>query len=174
MDEKPPSVEISPVQEQPDATNVAFPTADTAPQPVLVTPTPQGQYIQGNTQAMAPGMVQQQVVYVPLKYSPQPNYRTISYIVLGSGIALSFILNFTAVEMNSRIMESLGSLVCCGAFTAVVFLDAAFYKGKADWQQAHGMSSGGSQTSMVLELIIGGILAVLFVLALLGTVLEIV
>lgn len=172
MDEKPPSVEISPSQNQPDATNFAFPSADATPQPVLVTPTPQGQYIQGNMQAIAPGMVQQQVMFVPLKYSPQPNYRTISYIVLGAGIALSFILSFTAVEMNSGIIESLGSLVCCGAFTAVVFLDAAFYKGKADWQQAHGMPADGSKTSMVLELVVGGILALLFVLSLLGTILN--
>lgn len=172
MDEKPPSVEISPSQGQPDATNFAFPSTDAAPKPVLVTPTPQGQYIQGNMQVMAPGMVQQQVMYVSLKYSPQPNYRTISYIVLGAGIALSFILNFTAAGMNSRIMESLGSLVCCGAFTAVVFLDAAFYKGKADWQQAHGMSADGSKTSMVVELVIGGILVILFVLGLLGAILE--
>ena len=69
-------------------------------------------------------------------------------------------------------MESLGSLVCCGAFTAVVFLDAAFYKGKADWQQAHGMSADGSKTSMVVELVIGGILVILFVLGLLGAILE--
>ena len=172
MDEKPPSVEISSGQGQPDATNVAFPTADVASQPVLVTPTPQGQYIQGNAQAMAPGMAQQQVVYVPLKYSPQPNYRTISYIVLGAGIALSFVLSFTAEAMKSAVIESLGSLVCCGAFTAVVFLDAAFYKGKADWQQAHGMPSGGSTSSMVFELIIGGILAVLFLLTFLGVILE--
>ena len=172
MDEKPPSVEISSGQGQPDATNVAFPTADGASQPVLVTPTPQGQYIQGNAQAMTPGMAHQQVVYVPLKYSPQPNYRTISYIVLGAGIALSFVLSLMGGA--SGIMQSLGSLVCCGAFTAVVFLDAAFYKGKADWQQAHGMPSGGSTSSMVLELIIGGILAVLFLLTFLGVILELV
>jgi hypothetical protein len=174
MDEKPPSVEISPSRVQPDSTNVAFPTADATPQPVLVTPTPQRQYIQGNTQATAPGMVQQQMMYVPLKYNPQPNYRTISYIVLGAGFVLSIMLSITAEAMKSAVVESLGSLICCGAFTAVVFLDAAFYKGKADWQQAHGMPSGGSSSSMVLELIIGGILVIFFVLTLLSAILEIV
>ena len=169
MDEKPSSVEISQGQAQPDITNVAFPSVDATPQPVLVTPTPQGQYIQGNLQAMAPGTVQQQVVYVPLKYSPQPNYRTISYIVLAIGIVLSVMLSVAAGGTNS-ILEALNSLVCCGAFTAVVFLDAAFYKGKADWQQAHGMPAGGSKTSMILELVIGGILAILFILTFISTI----
>ena len=170
MDEKPPSVEISQGQGQPDTTNVAFPSIDATPQPVLVTPTPQGQYIQGNMQAMAPGTMQQQVMYVPLKYSPQPNYRTISYIVLAVGFVLSLVLNVAADGSNSMVLESLGSLVCCGAFTGVVFLDAAFYKGKADWQQAHGMPTGGSKTSMVFELVIGGILAILFILTFIGTI----
>jgi hypothetical protein len=170
MDEKPSSVEISQGQAQPDTTNVAFPSVDATPQPVLVTPTPQGQYIQGNMQAMAPGTMQQQVVYVPLKYSPQPNYRTISYIVLAIGIVLYIMLTVAADGTNSMILESLGSLVCCGAFTGVVFLDAAFYKGKADWQQAHGMPAGGSKTSMILELVIGGILAILFILTFIGTI----
>ena len=171
MDEKPPSVEISQSQNQPDAPNFASPSSDVTPQPVLVTPTPQGQYIQGNMQAVAPGIVQQQVMYVQLKYSPQPNYRTISYIVLGAGIALYMVL-YTAVGTNSGIMESLGSLVCCGALTAVVFLDAAFYKGKVDWQQAHNMPATGSKTSMVLELVLGGISALFFFILLLGTILE--
>ena len=170
MDEKPPSIEISQGQGQPDTTNVAFPSVDATPQPVLVTPTPQGQYIQGNMQAMAPGTMQQQVMYVPLKYSPQPNYRTISYIVLAVGFVLSLVLNVAADGSNSMVLESLGSLVCCGAFTGVVFLDAAFYKGKADWQQAHGMPTGGSKTSMVFELVIGGILAILFILTFIGTI----
>ena len=108
-------------------------------------------------------------MYVPLKYSPQPNYRTISYIVLAVGFVLSLVLNVAADGSNSMVLESLGSLVCCGAFTGVVFLDAAFYKGKADWQQAHGMPTGGSKTSMVFELVIGGILAILFILTFIGT-----
>jgi len=170
MDEKPSSVEISQGQAQPDTTNVAFPSVDATPQPVLVTPTPQGQYIQGNMQAMAPGTMQQQVVYVPLKYSPQPNYRTISYIVLAIGIVLSVMLSVAAGGTNYSILEALNSLVCCGAFTGVVFLDAAFYKGKADWQQAHGMPAGGSKTSMILELVIGGILAILFILTFISTI----
>ena len=69
-------------------------------------------------------------------------------------------------------VESLGGLVCCGSFTGVVFLDAAYYKGKADWQQANGMANGGSTTSMVIEFIIGGILVMLFLLMVLGFFVE--
>jgi hypothetical protein len=89
--------------------------------------------------------------------------------VLAIGIVLSVMLSVAAGGTNS-IFEALNSLVCCGAFTAVVFLDAAFYKGKADWQQAHGMPAGGSKTSMILELVIGGILAILFILTFISTI----
>ena len=60
------------------------------------------------------------------------------------------------------------SVMCCGSFTGFVFLDVAYYKGKADWQQANGMANGGSTTSMVIELIIGVICVVLFLFLLLG------
>ena len=73
MDEKSRSVGISPSQGLPDATNVPLPSTDAPTKPVLVTDTPQEQYTQGNMHGMAPGNVQQQVMYVPLKYSPQPS-----------------------------------------------------------------------------------------------------
>jgi hypothetical protein len=140
-----------------------------SPQPMSPTP-PQTQFIQAQMQPM--GMVPQQVMYIPLKYTPQKNYRTISYIVLAAGICISMMLSFVSTFTGSAIFESLTSVMCCGSFTGVVFLDAAYYKGKADWQQANGMANGGSTTSMVIELIIGAILAVLFLLMLLGLSLE--
>ena len=101
-----------------------------SPQPMSPTPPPT-QFIQAQMQPM--GMVPQQVMYIPLKYTPQKNYRTISYIVLAAGICISMMLSFVSTFTGSAIFESLTSVMCCGSFTGVVFLDAAYYKGKADW-----------------------------------------
>ena len=135
---------------------------------------PQTQFIQAQTQpmgmgmGMGMGMVPQQVMYIPLKYTPQTNYRTIAYIVLAAGICISIMLSIVSTFTGSAIVEALSSVMCCGSFTGVVFLDAAYYKGKADWQQANGMANGGSTTSMVIELIIGVTCVVLFLFLLLG------
>ena len=171
MDEKPPSVEISTGINNPVQTNVVQPSENSASQPVLVTPTPQAQFIQGNMQAVAPGMVQP-MAYIPLKYNPKPNYRTISYIVFGIGILVSVIASMVSSGATSNILEAFSSMVCCGAFTSVVFLDAAFYSGQARWQQANGLPSGGSTTSFVIELILGVILAIMFMFTVLAFVLE--
>ena len=111
----------------------------------------------------------QQVVYIPLAYKPTKNYRTISYIVLGFGIIASIFGNILAEVSGSTLLMDLSSLVCCGSFTAVLFLDAAYYKGKADWQMANGMSNTGSTASLVIESIFGIICVIFFVLMLIGT-----
>ena len=171
MDENPPSVEISTGLNNPVQSNIVHPSENPASQPVLVTPTPQAQFIQSNMQAVAPGMVQP-MAYIPLKYNPKPNYRTISYIVLGVGIVISFIASAVSSEIGSSIMEVFSSMVCCGALTGVVFLDAAFYSGKAKWQQVNGLPSSGSTTSFVIEMILGVILAIMFLFTVLAFVLE--
>ena len=171
MDEKPPSVEISTGLNNPVQSNIVHPSENSASQPVLVTPTPQAQFIQGNMQAVVPGMVQP-MAYIPLKYNPKPNYRTISYIVLGVGIVISFIASAISSAIGSSIMEDFSSMVCCGAFTGVVFLDATYYIGKTKWEQAHGLPSGGSTTSFVLEMILGVILAIMFMFTAFAFVLE--
>ena len=171
MDEKPPSVEISTGLNNPVQSNIVHPSENSAPQPVLVTPTQQAQFIQGNMQAVAPGMVQP-MAYIPLKYNPKPNYRTISYIVLGVGIVVSILASAASSGTTSNILEAFSSMVCCGAFTSVVFLDAAFYSGKAKWQQVNGLPSGGSTTSFVIEMILGVILAIMFMFTALAFVLE--
>ena len=191
MDETPPPTKISPIQgeqtlteglaQQPQvststpslAPNEPLSSHHGSPQPMSATP-PQTQFIQAQTQpmGMGMGMVPQQVMYIPLKYTPQTNYRTIAYIVLAAGICISIMLSFVSTFTGSAIVEALSSVMCCGSFTGVVFLDVAYYKGKADWQQANGMANGGSTTSMVIELIIGVICVVLFLLMLLVLSLE--
>ena len=114
-------------------------------------------------------MVPQQVMYIPLTYKPTTNYRTISYIVLAFGIISAIIASFLAEASGSYLLMDLSSLVCCGSFTAVLFLDAAYYKGKADWQMANGMPNTGSTASLVIESIFGILCAIFFVLMLIGT-----
>lgn len=114
-------------------------------------------------------MVPQQVMYIPLTYKPTTNYRTISYIVLAFGIIGAIIASFLAEASGSYLLMDLSSLVCCGSFTAVLFLDAAYYKGKADWQMANGMPNTGSTASLVIESIFGILCAIFFVLMLIGT-----
>ncbi|MGB0516247.1 MAG: hypothetical protein ACPGKR_04835 [Poseidonia sp.] len=161
----PPAQNIAqPAQPQP-----AMPAMGQAPSSVPTTPPPT-QYIQGQMQPMMGGttMVPQQVMYIPLTYKPTNNYRTISYIVLGFGFIASIFGNILAEATGSYLLMDLSSLVCCGSFTAVLFLDAAYYKGKADWQMANGMPNTGSTASLVIESIFGIICAIFFVLILIG------
>lgn len=179
MDEStPPQPQtIWPAQEPVD------PTASTeaAPAPAEATPTvmqpmataipgtqaPAGQFIQGQPMMMAGGP--QQVVYIPLKFSPQPNYRTWSYIAIGLAVVGAFLGSFIgAILEQPALGDALNSLLCCGGFTAAIFLDVAYYKGKADWQTANGMSNTGSTVSMVLEGILGVICAVFVVFVFIG------
>ena len=118
------------------------------------------------------GAAPQQVVYIPVKYQPTTNYRTISYLVLAIGILGSFLGNILAEATGFYALSNLSSVLCCGSFTAVIFLDAAYYKGKADWESANGMSNTGSTASLVIEVILGMICACFFVLALLGMATE--
>ena len=114
-------------------------------------------------------MFPQQIMYIPLTYKPITNYRTISYIVLGFGIIATIFGSFLANVSGSILLLDLTNLVCCGSFTAVLFLDAAYYKGKADWQMANGMPNTGSIASLVIESIFGIICVIFFVLILIGT-----
>lgn len=155
----PPSIQIP---SQPQFTGAVGSPAQTS------NPPPQTQYIQVPNQPVAMTMVPQQVVYIPLKFAPQTNYRTISYIVLAVGVLLSVILHILGDINNNHILMDWGSLVCCGSLIGIVFLDAAYYKSKADWELANGMPNGGSTTSMILEIVFGVILVMLFFLAVIG------
>ena len=155
----PPSVQIP---SQPQFTGAVVSPAQAA------NPPPQTQYIQIPNQPVAMTMAPQQVVYIPLKFTPQPNYRTIGYIVLAIGALLSIILNILGDINRSSYLVGWSSLVCCGSFIGIVFLDAAYYKSKADWELANGMPNGGSTTNMILEIVFGVILVMLFFLAVIG------
>ena len=97
---------------------------------------------------------QQQVIYVELKYKPEQNYRHWSYAVIVLGVLIYFVSLFTFSGTNSYGVF-LGNSVCCLSFSAGLFLDAAFYKGKSDWQIATGQSNSGSKSGMVIDIILG-------------------
>jgi hypothetical protein len=166
----PPPAQVIVQAAQPDAAGSA---TDQTPPPNPISP-PQPQFIQGQMQPMNMGMgmgmgaVPQQVVYVPLKFQPTTNYRTISYIVLAIGFLSNILGNILAEFTGAYILSDLSTVLCCGSFTAVLFLDAAYYKGKSDWQAANGMSNTGSMVSLVLDTILGFLCALFFVLFVLG------
>ena len=107
-----------------------------------------------------PGM--QQVVYIPLNYSPEVNLRNWSYLPLGIGITIYLASVFGSVSSSgSDLISMLGTSACCGLFAVAGFLDAAFYKGKSEWQASTGQSNGGSVTGMVLDIIFGVIASII-------------
>ena len=113
------------------------------------------QYVHAEMQYAQPAMPQQQIVYIDLKYKPEVNLRNWSYLALGIGIAVFFGFFALMVTNNSEIFYALGSTFCCFSFAIAGFMDAAFYKGKADWQLSTGQSNGGSITGMVFDIIFG-------------------
>ena len=112
-------------------------------------------------QIVHPGM--QQVVYIPLKYSPEVNLRTWSYLPLGLGILIYLASAIGSVGSNtgSELVALLGTSTCCGLIAVACFLDAAFYKGKSEWQASTGQLNGGSVTGMVFDIIFGVISSII-------------
>jgi len=113
-------------------------------------------------QIVHPGM--QQVVYIPLKYSPEVNLRTWSYLPSGLGIAIylaSVIVAGSGSNTGGELVGFLGTSACCGLLAVACFLDAAFYKGKSEWQGSTGRLNGGSVTGMVFDIIFGVISSII-------------
>ena len=113
------------------------------------------QYAQPAMQYAQPGMPQQQIVYIDLKYKPEVNLRNWSYLALGVGIIFYFGFMALGANTDSEIFIAIGSTFCCFSFAIACFMDAVFYKGKADWQLSTGQSNGGSITGMIFDIIFG-------------------
>ena len=120
------------------------------PEPIFISAQ---QIIQGDVQH-GDIELQQQIIYVELKYKPEQNYRHLSYAAIVLGVLIYFVSIFTFSGSNSYGVF-LGNAACCLSFSAGLFLDAAFYKGKSDWQTATGQSNSGSKTGMVIDIILG-------------------
>ena len=92
-----------------------------------------------------------QVIYVQAPaFKPSPNYRHISYMVLGIGIVLSF-----TVVLIDLAYEAISSSMCCGAIGIACMLDAMYYNDKSNWQQQTGGETGGSTIGMIVDILFG-------------------
>ncbi len=92
-----------------------------------------------------------QVIYVQAPaFKPSPNYRHISYMVLGIGIVLSF-----TVGLMDWAYEAIASSMCCGAIGIACMLDAMYYNDKSNWQQQTGGDTSGSTIGMIVDILFG-------------------
>ena len=92
-----------------------------------------------------------QVIYVQAPaFKPSPNYRHISYMVLGIGIVLSF-----TVGLMDLAYEAIASSMCCGAIGIACMLDAMYYNDKSNWQQQTGGDTSGSTIGMIVDILFG-------------------
>ena len=107
-------------------------------------------------QILAGQPTNQQVIYVQAPaFKPSPNYRHISYIVLGIGIVTSLLLGFVSGINGSEISYRLGNSMCCGAVGIACVLDAIYYNSKSNWQQQTGASTSGSTIGMIADILFG-------------------
>ena len=92
-----------------------------------------------------------QVIYVQAPaFKPSPNYRHISYMVLGIGSVLSF-----TVGLMDLAYEAIASSMCCGAIGIACMLDAMYYNDKSNWQQQTGGDTSGSTIGMIVDILFG-------------------
>ena len=102
-------------------------------------------------------------VAIPLTFSPQPNFRSMSYIAFAVAFVGSIFAGMVGDATGQYFLsEVLSAVLCCGGLITGLALDAAFYKTKADWQKAHGLPSTWSTFSMVVEQLAGFVLIVVF------------
>ena len=136
---------------------------------------PETQYIQNTqnppvvvTQYAQPIALQPQIVYV-LKYRPESgNMRHWSYLAFFAGVVIYFGSMMFGAMSDSNVFFLLGESLCCLSFGLGFFLDAAFYKGKSDWESSTGQSNGGSTTGMIFDILFGIIAVVIALFVLIG------
>ena len=136
---------------------------------------PETQYIQNPqnpplvvTQYAQPVALQPQIVYV-LKYRPESgNMRHWSYLAFFAGVVIFFGSVVFGVMFDLNVFFLLGESLCCLSFGLGFFLDAAFYKGKSEWESSTGQSNGGSTTGMIFDILFGIIAVVIALLVLIG------
>ena len=91
-----------------------------------------------------------QVIYVQSPaFKPSPNFRHISYLVLGLGILLTVLLSATGSEVG----YIFGNSMCCGSIGVACVLDAIYYNGKSNWQQQMGADTSGSTVGMLADIV---------------------
>ena len=141
------------------------------PEQIIIQPQ---QQLQGQVQLVQVAQ-QPQIVYIDLKYRPENNLRYWSYAVIGIGIVIYVSAVFSSGALNgddSGLGMIIGNSVCCLSFSIAFFLDAAFYKGKSDWQTSTGQSNTGSMVGLVFDIIFG-IIALLWAIFILTVIQQV-
>ena len=102
-------------------------------------------------------------VAIPLTVSPQPYFRSMSYIAFAVAFVGSIFAGMFGDATGQYLLSDvLSAVLFGGGGVTALFLDAAFYKTKADWQKAQGLPSSWSTFSMVVERLAGVALIVVF------------
>ena len=125
VDEQPPSMQINP-----------------SPSPVQI----QQQVHPGS---MVQPIQQQGIVYIQVpKFKHQT--RTVSYILIGSGL-LTYLLSLgVGISTESDLALALGGGTCCLAFNAAFVCEIIFYSKMLDHNKTHGQGNGWAITNIVL------------------------
>ena len=116
-----------------------------------VQPQQEVQYVQQVAYVQPVMPVEQQVVYINLKFKPKLNWRHWSYLALAFGI----VIMIASVITGNDSSVLLGNSMCCMSIAVACFLDGAYYKTKSDWELSTGQGNGGSMTGMILDIIFG-------------------
>ena len=102
---------------------------------------------------------------IEIAYSPEDNFRQMSYLVLGLGFILGIIFLLLADDIGS----DTPGLACCGIMLLSMgiapFLDAAHYSKKKEWQQKHAIDHKSSDNSIAINIILGIILSVIGIIS---------
>ena len=107
------------------------------------------------------GFPQQQVIIINAKFKPDFNFRYLSYLVFGLGVAISFILStVNSGDDTSQYLAFLSEGACCLSIILTFIFDAVFYKGKADWQSSTGQSNTGSITGMIFDILFASLVII--------------
>ena len=96
----------------------------------------------------------QQVIYVQAPaFKPNPNYRHISYMILGIGIILSIAVSFFGGMIEEYWIVKFTSSMCCGSIGIACIVDAMYYNDKSNWQQQTGADTTGTTIGMIVDIV---------------------
>jgi len=106
------------------------------------------------TQTISGQPTHQQVIYVQAPaFKPNPNYRHISYMILGIGIILSIATSFFGSMTGEYWMSNFASSMCCGSIGIACIVDAMYYNDKSNWQQQTGADTTGTTIGMIGDIV---------------------
>ena len=113
--------------------------------------------------SMVQPIQQQGIVYIQVpKFKHQT--RTVSYILIGSGLLTYFLSLGVGISTESDLALALGGGTCCLAFNAAFVCEIIFYSKMLDHNKTHGQGNGWAITNIVF----GSILLLVGLIYILG------